>query len=62
MMEINIPGLKALRLTHLVLDFNGTLACDGKVLEGVRERLEALARELEIHVLTATHSAPFRRR
>ena len=53
MMEINIPGLKALRLTHLVLDFNGTLARDGKVLEGVRERLETLARELEIHVLTA---------
>ncbi len=52
-MEINIPGLEALRLTHLVLDFNGTLARDGQVLEGVRERLENLARELEIHVLTA---------
>ena len=53
MMEINIPGLKALRLTHLVLDFNGTLARDGKAMEGVRQRLENLARELEIHVLTA---------
>ena len=53
MMEINIPGLKPLRLTHLVLDFNGTLARDGKLLEGVRERLETLSRELEIHVLTA---------
>ena len=53
MMEINIPGLKPLRLTHLVLDFNGTLARDGKAMEGVRQRLENLARELEIHVLTA---------
>jgi soluble P-type ATPase len=53
MMEINIPGLKPMRLAHLVLDFNGTLACDGNLLPGVRERLEKLARELEIHVLTA---------
>jgi soluble P-type ATPase len=53
MMEIKIPGFKALRLTHLVLDFNGTLALDGKLLEGVRERMGKLARELEIHVLTA---------
>jgi soluble P-type ATPase len=53
MMEINIPGLKPMRLTHLVLDFNGTLACDGKLLPGVRERLEKLARQLEIQVLTA---------
>jgi P-type E1-E2 ATPase len=53
MMEINVPGLKPLHLTHLVLDFNGTLACDGKILPGVRERLEKLAQQLEIHVLTA---------
>jgi P-type E1-E2 ATPase len=53
MIEIKIPGLETLNLTHLVLDFNGTLACDGDLLEGVRERLETLARNLEIHVLTA---------
>jgi soluble P-type ATPase len=53
MIEITVPGLKPLRLTHLVLDFNGTLACDGEPLEGVRERMENLARELEISVLTA---------
>jgi hypothetical protein len=44
MKEINIPGLKPPRLTHLVLDFNGILARVGKVLEGVGERLENLAR------------------
>ncbi|UCD80646.1 MAG: ATPase P [Desulfobacterales bacterium] len=53
MIEIDIPGFKILRLNHLVLDYNGTLACDGKLLPGVQERLRALSDELSIHVLTA---------
>lgn len=53
MLKIDIPGHKILRLTHLVLDYNGTLACDGQLLEGVGARLEALASRLQIHVLTA---------
>ena len=38
--EIEIPGFKRLFLANLVLDYNGTLACDGKVITGVGERLE----------------------
>lgn len=53
MIEVAIPGYKELKLKYLVLDFNGTLSCDGKLLEGVKERLEALSEDLEIHVLTA---------
>ncbi len=53
MIETVIPNYKTIRLEHLVLDFNGTLACDGLMIEGVRERLNALADHLEIHVLTA---------
>ena len=53
MIEIVVPGFKTLRLEHLVLDYNGTLACDGKRLDGVEERLEALSRQVKIHVLTA---------
>jgi soluble P-type ATPase len=53
MLELHIPGFKDLRLEHLVLDYNGTLACDGRPLEGVRERLAALAADLAIHILTA---------
>src|SRR5262245_59124302 len=52
MLAINIPGYRALRLEHLVLDYNGTLACDGELLAGVRERLAVLARTLCIHILT----------
>ena len=53
MLEIDIPGYRALRLAHLVLDYNGTLACDGELLDGVRDRLTALAGMLQIHILTA---------
>ena len=53
MLEIEIPGFKRLFLTNLVLDYNGTLACDGKVITGVGERLELLSDRLQVHVLTA---------
>ena len=53
MIEISIPGHRDLQLEHLVLDYNGTLACDGEILEGVRRSLDALSQDLEIHVVTA---------
>ena len=53
MIEISIPGHKKLQLKHLVLDYNGTLACDGQIIAGVKESLEALANMLQIQVLTA---------
>lgn len=53
MLEIEIPGRNSLRLSHLLLDYNGTIAVDGKVIEGVIERLEVLSMSLGIHVLTA---------
>ncbi len=52
MIVIDIPGFRTLNLEHLVLDFNGTLAIDGRLLEGVESRLAALALELDIHVVT----------
>jgi soluble P-type ATPase len=53
MLEIPIPGRTVLRLTNLVMDYNGTLAVDGRLLPGVGERLEALASKLDLHVITA---------
>jgi Soluble P-type ATPase len=49
---IDIPGYRALALAHLVVDYNGTLAVDGRLLDGTRERLAALARELTVHIVT----------
>jgi soluble P-type ATPase len=52
MIEATVPGESALCLEHLVLDFNGTLAVDGVLIDGVAERLVRLAGNLRIHVLT----------
>ena len=52
-MRISIPGYGDLELTHLVMDFNGTLAVDGILIDGVREALNDLSRHLSLHVLTA---------
>jgi soluble P-type ATPase len=53
MLEVTLPGHKMLLLSHLVLDYNGTIACDGRLIAGVRERLEELAKTVSIHILTA---------
>jgi len=53
MIEIDIPGWKQLRLEFLVLDLNGTLALDGKLLAGVGERLGMLAGQLQVSIVTA---------
>jgi soluble P-type ATPase len=53
MIEIYIPDFGHLRLAHLVLDYNGTLAFDGKLLNGVTDLLGLLAEHLQIHILTA---------
>ena len=53
MIAIDIPGFTRLELSHLVLDYNGTLACDGKLLPGIAEALAGLASGIRIHVITA---------
>jgi len=52
MIEINIPDYGQLQLEHLVLDYNGTLAYDGVLRDGVIAALQELANMLSIHVLT----------
>lgn len=53
MIELDIPGLDAYSIKHLVLDYNGTLALNGNILPGVVEVLGMLAPSVEIHVVTA---------
>lgn len=53
-MKIDIPGSDSLHIKYLVLDFNGTIATDGRLDEGLAQRIQALsALGLEIHVITA---------
>ena len=53
MLKYKIPGYKTIEIEHLVLDFNGTLAVDGRLVDGVRGCLEVLSRGMAIHVITA---------
>jgi len=53
MIELNIPGRDNIRLAYLVLDVNGTLAKDGRLLEKVAKPLAGLRDRLTIHLLTA---------
>lgn len=52
-MQINVPGFGNRDLEHLVLDFNGTIARDGKLLSNLDRTLVELAENYAIHVLTA---------
>jgi soluble P-type ATPase len=53
MIHVDIPGFKPLELGHLVLDYNGTIAVDGELVSGVAQRLNHLASQLTVHVVTA---------
>ncbi len=53
MIEIEIPGFRHLRLAHLLLDYNGTLAVDGDLIDGMQSRLSELTAGISIHVVTA---------
>ncbi len=56
MIELNIPGRGVIQLEHLVCDVNGTLACDGRLIEGVERALLQLKDRLQLHLITAdTH-------
>lgn len=50
---VELPGRQPLRLSHLLLDFNGTLAVDGQLIQGVYERLRIISQILDTEVLTA---------
>lgn len=53
MIAVDIPGYGTVKIEHLVSDYNGTLAVDGELIEGVGSCLTKLAEHLEIHVVTA---------
>ncbi len=52
MIKLEVPGYKKLILKFLILDYNGTLALDGKLKNGIKEKIELLSKDLEVHVVT----------
>ncbi|HEX6795596.1 MAG TPA: ATPase P [Casimicrobiaceae bacterium] len=52
MVDVTVPGFGRLALTHLVCDFNGTLARDGRMLDRARLLLPAIAKVVDIRIIT----------
>ena len=50
---IDIPNFKTLTITHIVCDYNGTIATDGRVQSRVKALFEKLSKTYKIHVITA---------
>lgn len=53
MLKYKIPGREDIEIENIVFDYNGTIAVDGKVLEGVKELLPELEKYVDIYILTA---------
>ncbi len=53
MLELDIQGFGVIKLEYLISDFTGTLSLDGRLLPGVKEKISAVSKFLEIYVLTA---------
>lgn len=53
MLVYEIPGREDIEIENLVLDYNGTIAVDGKILEGVKDLLSILKDQVNIYILTA---------
>jgi soluble P-type ATPase len=52
-MKIDIPGSSGIEIEHFVSDFSGTLSEDGSLIPGIREKLNELAGQVHVHVLTS---------
>lgn len=52
MIAINIPGFGDFNLTDAIIDYNGTLAVDGKLINGIAKPLNSLAELVTIHIVT----------
>jgi len=51
--EITIPGRGNYIIRNLILDLNGTIAVDGNIIGGVKEKLAMLSQKLDIFLVTA---------
>ena len=53
MIELNIPGFGHIKIKYFVMDYNGTLATDGKFKKDTIPLLKKLSDKVEIHIITA---------
>lgn len=53
MVEITIPGRGNYTIKNVVVDLNGTIAVDGKIIQGIKEKVAMLSQNLDIFLVTA---------
>lgn len=61
MILLDIPGKeKEIQIETILLDYNGTIAKDGKIIEEIKPLLKELSKLVNLQVLTAdTHGSAF---
>lgn len=52
-MNFAIPGREAVEIRDVILDYNGTIAIDGKLIDGIAELINELAGDINFHIITA---------
>ena len=57
-MKFDIQNIGVIEIKNIVLDYNGTIAKDGKVKESVKRYINKLSAEFDIYVITSdTHGS-----
>jgi soluble P-type ATPase len=52
-MIVKIPGRETVEIKNVLFDYNGTIAIDGQLIEGVAESINELSADFNFHVITA---------
>ena len=52
-MIIKIPGRETVKIKNIIFDYNGTIAIDGQLIEGVAKSINELSSDFNFHVITA---------
>lgn len=52
-MRLEIPGRETIEIKDVILDYNGTLAIDGKLIEGIAQKINRFSEWINFHVVTA---------
>ena len=53
MIRIDIPGWGNMDIESMVLDLNGTIAMDGKILPETKEKINSLSEKMKVYIVTA---------
>lgn len=53
MIVYNIPGREDIEIKNIVFDYNGTIAVNGELIDGVKKKLLELKQLLDVYIVTA---------